>query len=193
MNLRRNKQTCIDRVEDRFSVSKWTNDLPFSLCRLSYLPAIPSFHLNIFPFHQAPIEFDATVDVIREIHFSYEIVFMDDMVVVDSRRLVSYGWQQMELRRREASFHGSSSSVLLPPPASSVFLLHCDSLREWKGNILPDRVSLRHPLFLSRPVCSLFYRLFLVCSTSMSSPALPLRLQCTLVIRCGKDTGANMI
>jgi len=44
--------------------------------------AIPSFHPHICPFHRdAPIEFDATVDVIREIHFSYEVVF--PVVIVD--------------------------------------------------------------------------------------------------------------
>lgn len=106
--------------------------------------AIPSFHPHICPFHRdAPIEFDATVDVIREIHFSYEVVF--PVVIVD----VGWWWIPGDSFRTDGSRWSWDEGEhhftdLVPRIFSFLFslslsLFRCGSLREWKGNILPER------------------------------------------------------
>lgn len=88
---------------------------------------IPSLHPNISLFHRryqsssTPPSMSSVKYILATKSSSLPVILI--RVVVDSWRLVSYGWQQMELRRREASFHGSPSSVFLPRSPSSVFFL----------------------------------------------------------------------
>lgn len=157
--------------------------------------AIPSFHPHISPFHRdAPIEFDATVDVIREIHFSYEVVF--PVVIVD----VGWWWIPGD------SFHTDGSrwswdggghhftdlvprtfSFLVPLLSFSLFFVAALYENEKVTSYQRDRASLS-TLPLSRSVCSLLSLscgLFLVSFLPRCYPQPFLsRLQCTLVIRC---------
>lgn len=183
---------------------------PFVDQAKSYGPS--SRFTDISYFHpKTSAEFDATVDVIREIYFSYEVVF--PVVIVDGwswtpGNSFCYGWQQMESRSgvRGRWYYFTEIyrlSVLLFHLISSV-LLCCVSSEDWKDNILPNQVSFRHRVFLPRPVYSTpFYELFLVCSTSMRLPPFPPPpfsspihdhlswSRCTLVIRYGKGIWAQ--
>lgn len=152
--------------------------------------AIPSFHLDI---SSLPLESTSRVrchraDVIREIHFSYEVVFpvvIIGRVVVDSQRFVSYGWQQMELRRWEASFHGSPasrSSFLLPllPSFSFVAALYENEKATSYQIELPPSRLLRSSLFRPRPVCSLLRALSGLFYLDVVLGPLPAAHRCTL-------------
>lgn len=180
--------------------SKWFPLSPTADPNPSY-PAIPSFRSHISPFHpSAPIEFDATVDVIREIHFSYEVVFpvvIVGRVVVDSWRFVSYGWQQMELRRKGASFHGSRASRIFPPrpiTPSSLFFVAALYENEKVTSYQRDRASPSSFPLLATGMLPSLQGLFLVCSTTMSSPALsPAASMHSRDSLWRGDTGANMI
>lgn len=165
--------------------------------------AIPSFHPNISLFHRRhqsssmPPSMSSVKYILATKSSSLPVVLTDGWWQI-LWRLVSYGWQQMELRRREVSFHGSPSSVFLPRSPPSFFFVVALYENEKATSYRPE-FSPSSSLFHCRAtmIRSFLYELFLARSTSLlllAAPS-PAASQCTLVIRHDErgDTGANMI